>query len=62
MNEAGTERSFGNILKPFSSSGPNAGAAFVLRFPSNLDVKMKATVLGACILIVNIVNIVRVVI
>ncbi|XP_016333490.1 phospholipid scramblase 1-like [Sinocyclocheilus anshuiensis] len=51
LNEAATERSFGTILKPVSSSGPNAGAGFVLRFPSNLDVKMKATVLGACILI-----------
>ncbi|XP_051735230.1 phospholipid scramblase 2-like [Ctenopharyngodon idella] len=51
LNGAAIDRPFGKIVKLFSSSGPNAGADFVLRFPSNLDVKMKATVLGACILI-----------
>ncbi|XP_016361258.1 phospholipid scramblase 2-like [Sinocyclocheilus anshuiensis] len=49
LNEEVTERSFGKIIKPFSCCGSNAD--FVLRFPSNLDVKMKATLLGACILI-----------
>ncbi|XP_067220136.1 phospholipid scramblase 2-like [Chanodichthys erythropterus] len=53
LNEAVADS---KIFKPFSSSGPNAGVHFVVRFPSNLEVKMKATLLGACILIVNIVN------
>ncbi|XP_050951673.1 phospholipid scramblase 1 isoform X1 [Labeo rohita] len=51
LDGAVIDRSFGKIFKPFSYSGPNAGADFVLRFPSNLDVKMKAAVLGACMLI-----------
>ncbi|KAK2901277.1 hypothetical protein Q8A67_009392 [Cirrhinus molitorella] len=51
LNGAAIERSFGKIFKPFSCSGPNAVAAFVLQFPSYLDVKMKAAVLGACMLI-----------
>ncbi|XP_050952399.1 phospholipid scramblase 1-like [Labeo rohita] len=51
LNEEATEGSSGKILKPSSTSGPNAGADFVLRFPSNLDVKMKATLLGVCIFI-----------
>ncbi|XP_067309486.1 phospholipid scramblase 1-like [Pseudorasbora parva] len=51
LNEAAIDRSFGKIFKPFSLSGPNAAADFVLRFPSNLEIKMKATLLGACILI-----------
>lgn len=49
LNEAAIDRSFGKITKPFSCCGSNA--AFVIRFPSNMDVKMKATALGACILI-----------
>ncbi|XP_052405323.1 phospholipid scramblase 2 [Carassius gibelio] len=49
LNEAAIDRSFGKITKPFSSRGSNA--AFVISFPSNMDVKMKATSLGACILI-----------
>ncbi|XP_051730681.1 phospholipid scramblase 1-like [Ctenopharyngodon idella] len=48
LNEAVTDS---KIFKPFSSSGPNAGVDFVVRFPSDLEVKMKATLLGACILI-----------
>ncbi|XP_067309484.1 phospholipid scramblase 1-like [Pseudorasbora parva] len=51
LNEAVIDGSLGKICKPFSGCGPNAGADFVLRFPSNLDFKMKATLLGACILI-----------
>ncbi|XP_058654937.1 phospholipid scramblase 2 isoform X1 [Onychostoma macrolepis] len=51
LNGAAIDRSFGKIFKPFSYSEPNAGADFVLRFPRHLDVKMKATVLGACMLI-----------
>ncbi|XP_073705554.1 phospholipid scramblase 2-like [Garra rufa] len=51
LNGAAIGQSFGKISKPLPCSGPN----FVLRFPSNLDVKMKATILGACMLIVNIV-------
>uniref|UniRef100_A0A8C1BK71 Phospholipid scramblase n=2 Tax=Cyprinus carpio carpio TaxID=630221 RepID=A0A8C1BK71_CYPCA len=49
LNEAAIDRSFGKITKPFSCCGSNAD--FVIRFPSNMDVKMKATALGACILI-----------
>ncbi|XP_067220135.1 phospholipid scramblase 2-like [Chanodichthys erythropterus] len=56
LDEAATDNPFGKIVKPFTSSGPNAGVDFVAKFPSNLEVKMKATLLGACILIVNIVN------
>ncbi|XP_043093383.1 phospholipid scramblase 1-like [Puntigrus tetrazona] len=52
-NEATSHRSVGNIIKSFLDSGPNKGQHFVLSFPSNLDVKMKVTVLGACILIVS---------
>ncbi|XP_048018640.1 phospholipid scramblase 2-like [Megalobrama amblycephala] len=48
LNEAVADS---KIFKPISSSGPNIGVHFVVRFPSNLEVKMKATVLGACILI-----------
>ncbi len=59
LNGAAIDRSFGKIFKPFSYSGPNVGADFVLRFPRHLDVKMKATVLGACILIVNIVFVLK---
>ncbi|XP_050950050.1 phospholipid scramblase 1 [Labeo rohita] len=51
LNGAAVDQSFGKIFKPFSCSRPNAVADFVLRFPGNLDVKMKATVLGACMLI-----------
>ncbi|KAK2901274.1 hypothetical protein Q8A67_009389 [Cirrhinus molitorella] len=51
LNGAEKDRSIGKIFKPFSYSGSNAGADFVLRFPSHLDVKMKAAVLGACMLI-----------
>ncbi|KAI2667315.1 Phospholipid scramblase 2 [Labeo rohita] len=51
LDEEATERSFGKIIKPFLCCGSNAD--FVLRFPSNLDVKMKATLLGACVLIVK---------
>ncbi|XP_051729856.1 phospholipid scramblase 2-like isoform X2 [Ctenopharyngodon idella] len=51
LNEAVIDRPFGKIFKPFSSSGPNIGVDFVVKFPSNLQVKMKATLLGACILI-----------
>ncbi|KAK9980327.1 hypothetical protein ABG768_013697 [Culter alburnus] len=51
LNEAVTDRPFGKIFKPFSSSAPNIGVDFVVKFPSNLEVKMKATLLGACILI-----------
>ncbi|XDV26841.1 hypothetical protein PO909_030470 [Leuciscus waleckii] len=50
LNEAAIDRSFGKIFKPFTGCEP-AGADFVLRFPRNLEVKMKATLLGACILI-----------
>ncbi|XP_077067015.1 phospholipid scramblase 2 [Siphateles boraxobius] len=50
LNGAAIDTSFGKICKPFSCCGP-AGADFVLRFPRNLEVKMKATLLGACILI-----------
>ncbi len=56
LNGAVTDGPFGTIVKPFSCSVLNTGADFVLRFPSNLDVKLKATLLGACILIVNIVK------
>ncbi|XP_043112036.1 phospholipid scramblase 1 [Puntigrus tetrazona] len=51
LNGAALDRSFGKISRSFSYSGPNAGAKFVLSFPRHLDVKMKATVLGACMLI-----------
>ncbi|XP_067218377.1 phospholipid scramblase 2-like [Chanodichthys erythropterus] len=51
LNGAAIDRPFGKIFKPFSCCGLNAGADFVVRFPSNLDFKMKATLLGACILI-----------
>ncbi|XP_048018638.1 phospholipid scramblase 1-like isoform X1 [Megalobrama amblycephala] len=51
LNEAVTNRPFGKIFKPFSSSAPNIGVDFVVKFPRNLEVKMKATLLGACILI-----------
>ncbi|XP_048018641.1 phospholipid scramblase 2-like isoform X1 [Megalobrama amblycephala] len=51
LNEAATDNPFGKIVKPFSSSGPNAGVDFVVKFPSDLEVKMKATLLGACVLI-----------
>uniref|UniRef100_A0A672MSH9 Phospholipid scramblase n=1 Tax=Sinocyclocheilus grahami TaxID=75366 RepID=A0A672MSH9_SINGR len=51
LNGAATDGPFGKIFKPFSCSVLNTGADFVLRFPNNLDVKMKATLLGACILI-----------
>ncbi|XP_056120247.1 LOW QUALITY PROTEIN: phospholipid scramblase 2 [Rhinichthys klamathensis goyatoka] len=50
LNGAAINTSFGKIFKPFSGCGP-AGADFVLRFPRSLEVKMKATLLGACILI-----------
>ncbi|KAL1279927.1 hypothetical protein QQF64_014527 [Cirrhinus molitorella] len=49
LNETVIDRSFGMIFKPYSCCGSNAD--FVLKFPSNLDVKMKVTILGACILI-----------
>ncbi|XP_073705552.1 phospholipid scramblase 1 [Garra rufa] len=49
LNERVIDRSFGKIFKPYSCFGSSAD--FVLRFPSNLDVKMKVTVLAACILI-----------
>ncbi|XP_058614437.1 phospholipid scramblase 2 [Onychostoma macrolepis] len=51
LNGAVTDGAFGTIVKPFSCSVLNTGADFVLRFPSNLDAKLKATLLGACILI-----------
>ncbi|XP_026089822.1 phospholipid scramblase 2 [Carassius auratus] len=51
LNGAATDEPFGEIIKPFSCSVINTGADFVLRFPSDLDVQMKATLLGACILI-----------
>ncbi|XP_067220299.1 phospholipid scramblase 2 isoform X1 [Chanodichthys erythropterus] len=51
LNGAAIDRSFGKIVRPFSCCGPNADADFVLRFPRSLEVKMKATLLGACILI-----------
>uniref|UniRef100_A0A671NFL8 Phospholipid scramblase n=1 Tax=Sinocyclocheilus anshuiensis TaxID=1608454 RepID=A0A671NFL8_9TELE len=54
LNEAAIDRSFGKITKPFSCCESNAD--FVIRFPSNMDLKMKATALGACILIVSIVK------
>ncbi|XP_009295697.1 uncharacterized protein isoform X2 [Danio rerio] len=53
LNAAAVERSFGRIINPSYWAGPNPGANFVLEFPSSLQVKMKATVLGACILIHN---------
>ncbi|XP_043075738.1 phospholipid scramblase 1-like [Puntigrus tetrazona] len=49
LNEEATERPFGNIIRSSSCCGSNAD--FVLRFPRNLDVKMKATLMGACVLI-----------
>ncbi|XP_048017650.1 phospholipid scramblase 1-like isoform X2 [Megalobrama amblycephala] len=51
LDEAATDNPFGKIFKPFINSGPNAGVDFVVKFLSNLEVKMKATLLGACILI-----------
>ncbi|KAL1252442.1 hypothetical protein QQF64_017135 [Cirrhinus molitorella] len=51
LHEAETDTAFGEICKPLSCSVLNTGVDFVLRFPSNLDAKMKATLLGACILI-----------
>ncbi|XP_051729833.1 phospholipid scramblase 2-like isoform X2 [Ctenopharyngodon idella] len=48
LNEAVTDS---KIFKPFCGCCPKAGVDFVVRFPSNLEVKMKATLLGACILI-----------
>ncbi|KAK7162639.1 hypothetical protein R3I93_006851 [Phoxinus phoxinus] len=49
LNGAEIDRSFGKIFKPFTGGGQDAD--FVLRFPRSLEVKMKATLLGACILI-----------
>uniref|UniRef100_A0A672KNB3 Phospholipid scramblase n=1 Tax=Sinocyclocheilus grahami TaxID=75366 RepID=A0A672KNB3_SINGR len=54
LNEAAIDGSFGKITKPFSCCESNAN--FVIRFPSNMDLKMKATALGACILLVSIVK------
>ncbi|XP_051556013.1 phospholipid scramblase 1-like [Myxocyprinus asiaticus] len=51
LNGAVIDRSVGKIFKPFTYSGPNAAADFVLKFPSRLEVKLKAVILGACILI-----------
>ncbi|XP_056310566.1 phospholipid scramblase 1 [Danio aesculapii] len=42
---------FGKIVKPFSCSCVNVDADFVLQFPINLEDKMKATLLGTCVLI-----------
>ncbi|XP_043112149.1 phospholipid scramblase 2-like [Puntigrus tetrazona] len=49
LNDAAIDGSFGKITKHFSCCGSDAD--FEIRFPRNMDVKMKATTLGACILI-----------